>query len=568
MIGKKKTNQEFVEELKSVHGNEITPLEKYINIDKKIKFRCNKCSYEWYTIPYSLLIGRGCPCCASKVLVPEINSLYVLRPDVLKYLKNQEDAKKFTVKNGERIDCRCPDCGYEKSIKVYSLTSYPFHCDFCSDKISMPNKFTANILRALNIPFELEKTFKWGKNKRYDVYIENYNGKRIIIENNGIQHKEGGFANIGGRTLKEEQINDTLKETLANLNGIDIYINVDYYIRHNSLDNFKDVIINSDINNIFDLGNIDWNNVWEETKNSLILKTWELWNTMNKEIRTTTSVGKIMGLSRYTVANYLKQGVEIGKIEYNPLEEQKSFKGKCGDKHPNSKKVVCLNTGEVFESINLAKNKYNVSIKYCCDKRIKHAGVINGEKLVWSYYDDYVKLTDEEKMDIIKNVNNKIIYYKEYTKVICLNNNEVFESINDACEKYNIKTKDNLKQSCVNNKNNIYTSCGKVGNDKLIWFFYDDYINLSKDEINKIFKEVNKEIKGNNHYKSKKIICVNAKKIFNCQREAGEYYGIKFYANIGECCRNKRNYCGTLENGEKLRWMYLEDYDKICKNVI
>ena len=33
-------------------------------------------------------------------------------------------------------------------------------------------------------------------------------------------------------------------------------------------------------------------------------------------------------------------------------------------------------------------------------------------------------------------------------------------------------------------------------------------------------------------------------------------------ANISNCCKGKRNYCGTLEDGRKMHWKYYEDYIK------
>jgi len=37
------------------------------------------------------------------------------------------------------------------------------------------------------------------------------------------------------------------------------------------------------------------------------------------------------------------------------------WKGKFGSQHPNSKKVLCLNTGEVYESLNMAADKLKLN---------------------------------------------------------------------------------------------------------------------------------------------------------------------------------------------------------------
>lgn len=63
--------------------------------------------------------------------------------------------------------------------------------------------------------------------------------------------------------------------------------------------------------------------------------------------------------------------------------------GKCGSKHKRSKAVVCISTGEVFESICIAANKYNLStslISSCCKgKRNYHGKLPDGTKLRWKY---------------------------------------------------------------------------------------------------------------------------------------------------------------------------------------
>ena len=64
-----------------------------------------------------------------------------------------------------------------------------------------------------------------------------------------------------------------------------------------------------------------------------------------------------------------------------------------------------------------------------------------------------------------------------------------------------------------------------------------------------------------------KIICLNNLKIFGSIKEASEYAGLKRAANISACCKGKRNYCGKHPiTGEKLKWMYYEDYLKLTEN--
>ena len=69
----------------------------------------------------------------------------------------------------------------------------------------------------------------------------------------------------------------------------------------------------------------------------------------------------------------------------------KSMEGKyLGNKSSTSKRVMCVNTNEVFGSIREAGRKYNISngdISKCCKGKLKSAGKhpITGEKLIWKY---------------------------------------------------------------------------------------------------------------------------------------------------------------------------------------
>lgn len=62
----------------------------------------------------------------------------------------------------------------------------------------------------------------------------------------------------------------------------------------------------------------------------------------------------------------------------------------AGSNNGRAKKVILLNTNEVFETITAAKKKYPMArhISECCSGAIKSAGKLNGEKLRWAYYGD------------------------------------------------------------------------------------------------------------------------------------------------------------------------------------
>lgn len=87
--------------------------------------------------------------------------------------------------------------------------------------------------------------------------------------------------------------------------------------------------------------------------------------------------------------NYVDKNIRIGEFKI-----QKKHGGR-------SRKVICLNTGEVFETILFAKEKYNAfNIAVCCKGKVKTAGKHpqTGEPLSWMYYEDYIKFNKESEV--------------------------------------------------------------------------------------------------------------------------------------------------------------------------
>lgn len=73
---------------------------------------------------------------------------------------------------------------------------------------------------------------------------------------------------------------------------------------------------------------------------------------------------------------------------------------------PISKKVVCITTGELFDMMTYASNKYGLksvtSITNVCNGKKKSAGKLSdGTPLKWMYYEDFLKLSQEEQNEIL-----------------------------------------------------------------------------------------------------------------------------------------------------------------------
>ena len=76
---------------------------------------------------------------------------------------------------------------------------------------------------------------------------------------------------------------------------------------------------------------------------------------------------------------------------YGTKKNRQGEKNK-NENNPNSHKILCVNTGEIFECIKFASEKYNISrqtISHCLNGRQKTAGKdpVTKEKLIWRYYE-------------------------------------------------------------------------------------------------------------------------------------------------------------------------------------
>lgn len=65
-------------------------------------------------------------------------------------------------------------------------------------------------------------------------------------------------------------------------------------------------------------------------------------------------------------------------------------------------------------------------------------------------------------------------------KVICITTNEIFSTVKEGADKYNCCRSQITK--CCKGK---YKSCGKhpITNEKLVWMYYEDYLEMLVDEI-------------------------------------------------------------------------------------
>lgn len=117
-VGKKKrTQEEYKSDLSQVHGDKISVIGTYENVDKKIKHKCNTCEREWDARPAKILSGTGClKCSGNKKKTKEEYKI-----DLLK-LHGKKISVIDTYKcNKTKIKHKCNVCGCEWSVQPHSI---------------------------------------------------------------------------------------------------------------------------------------------------------------------------------------------------------------------------------------------------------------------------------------------------------------------------------------------------------------------------------------------------------------------------------------------------------------
>lgn len=290
----------------------------------------------------------GCSCCANQKIVTGINDMWTTAPEIAKLLLNPDDGYHVTKSCNKKLDWKCPICGTPILKKVCNQIYRDKHvsCPKCSDGISYPNKFMYNLLTSIGIDVEREIYFDWLPNNPFDIVVEN---KKLIIEMDGsLGHGKRAFR---GKTDTIGKSIDNYKDSIAIQNGYKVIrIDCQYYGIVNRFNYIKESVLQSDLVNIFSINeeNIDWDSIAKNSEGSYVYNACELYN---QGITKTKDIANQIGIHYATVIQYLKRGTKYGWCNYNPKD---SFKKSV------SKKCMCVETGERFQSYSEAAEKYKL----------------------------------------------------------------------------------------------------------------------------------------------------------------------------------------------------------------
>ena len=327
-FSQRKTNDEFVKEMKEIWKDEIIPLEEYQTSNTKMRFLHNtKTPHKFIIAPHNITSSKqGCPVCAGKQICIGYNDIATTNPYILSLFLNKEDAYKYTQGSGEKVDFVCDCCGKPVGKKRIAdvVKCNGVRCLNCNDGVSYPNKFIYNCLKQIEDQLQRldrEVRFDWcefdfrsdTRYGIYDIYFE-CNNKKYIVEMDG----ELGHGNISASNItKEEAVYiDNQKDKLAKEHGVEVVrIDCCYDKFESRYEYIKNNIIISKLSNILDLSYIDFVQCDINSCQSLLIEACNLWN----DGMLVSDIAKELKMSNPTIINYLKIGSKNGLcMGYSP----------------------------------------------------------------------------------------------------------------------------------------------------------------------------------------------------------------------------------------------------------
>lgn len=357
-----------------INGKEILSKENK-NGHVKYQYKCLKDGYIGFQTAYGLR-NHKCPVCANLIVVENINSIKVTDPYIYSIILN-EDKNTYRRRINKKVKWKCPICNSINYTYLSDIVNRPYNlpCKMCGDGVSYPEKILFNVLNFVSHTFECHKHFDWSDRREYDAYDDG-----LFIEIHGPQHYERGFENVGGRSLEEEIENDKVKQELAYTHDSQIkdYIIID--ARKSDFEYIKNNILKSKLSSYYNLESIDWEYIEFISLQSLVKRAADLFN-LHVSI---SDIAADLHICISTVYRYLRKATKAHLCNYVP----QTIVG--------NKRIVCLNTHQVFNSISDARRwcglKSNGSITKCLKNPKectagKHPK--NGEKLKWMYLDEY-----------------------------------------------------------------------------------------------------------------------------------------------------------------------------------
>lgn len=216
--GVKKTSEEFIKQFYEIAKDEYLLLSNYINAKTKIKVRHKVCGHEYYVKPSKFLSNQKCPKCFGSYK----KTTEEFRKEINNLTKGEYDILDDYLGANQKIRFIHKKCGEIFCLKPNTFLSGS-RCPICQE--SKGEKRIEHYFIDNNVRFERQKTFENCKNKnklKFDFYLPDYN---LCIEYDGEYHYYPIFKNNSFELQKKR---DLIKDLFCYQNGIEL-IRIPYW---------------------------------------------------------------------------------------------------------------------------------------------------------------------------------------------------------------------------------------------------------------------------------------------------------------------------------------------------
>ena len=149
-MGRKLTNEQFLQKLKNLGREDVEPLEEYKGSKEKILCRCRIHNYVWKVTPADLFDGYGCPKCKSdKISKAKRKSVEQFMKDFKK--KGNPNVKLIGTykKAASKIECECKNNPEHRWFTTPDCLLRGYGCPHCAKLIGRDKKSNEQFLKEL-----------------------------------------------------------------------------------------------------------------------------------------------------------------------------------------------------------------------------------------------------------------------------------------------------------------------------------------------------------------------------------------------------------------------------------
>lgn len=131
---RKKTHEQFVNEINTIHNGKVNVINEYSGVKNKITVECKSCLYKWETTPNTLL-NCGCPKCSlSKRSKSRTKSNDEFKKEIFDLVGYEYSLLSEYVKSNEKVLIRHNNCDYEYKVRPANFLNGK-RCPKCSGKM-------------------------------------------------------------------------------------------------------------------------------------------------------------------------------------------------------------------------------------------------------------------------------------------------------------------------------------------------------------------------------------------------------------------------------------------------